>query len=154
MDDERFPVASPALAGLSEVTTPAQIMSLPMLSDLDPHGWREWFREAGIHGAPLPTTHGFSDSTDVMRAAVYGLGAALARKHIAAPYLQRYELVRLPGPAVRARFAYYVVHAAHHTLSPAGQLFLDWLKDQAKDERTPMPAIPDELLGRTQPSRA
>jgi DNA-binding transcriptional LysR family regulator len=104
---------------------------------------------AGVHGAQLPTPHVFSDSTDVMRAAVYGLGAVLARKHIAAPYLQRYELVRLPGPAIRARFAYYVVHAAHRPLSPVGRLFLDWLKDQARDERTPMPAVPDELLGRT-----
>jgi LysR family glycine cleavage system transcriptional activator len=148
MDDELFPVASPALAGVADVTTPAQITTLPMLSDLGPHGWREWLREAGVHGASLPTPHVFSDSTDVMRAAVYGLGAALARKHIAAPYLQRYELVRLPGPAIRARFAYYAVHAAHRTLSPAARLFLDWLKDQAKDERTPMPAVPDELLGR------
>ena len=150
MDDELFPVASPALAGLREVTTPAQITTLPMLSDLGLQGWREWFREAGVHGAQLPTPHVFSDSTDVMRAAVYGLGAALARKHIATPYLQRYELVRLPGPAIRARFAYYAVHAVHRTLSPAGRLFLDWLKDQAKDERTPMPAVPDELLGRAQ----
>ncbi len=148
MDDELFPVASPALPGVADVTTPQQITRLPMLSDLGPHGWREWLREAGVHGAQLPTPHVFSDSTDVMRAAVYGLGAALARKHIAKPYLQRYELVRLPGPAIRARFAYYAVHAAHRTLSPASKLFLDWLKDQAKDERTPMPAVPDELLGR------
>jgi DNA-binding transcriptional LysR family regulator len=149
MDDELSPVASPALAGVHAVTTPAQITTLPMLADLGPQGWREWFREAGVHGAQLPTPHVFSDSTDVMRAAVYGLGAVLARKHIAAPYLQRYELVRLPGPAIRARFAYYVVHAAHRPLSPVGRLFLDWLKDQARDERTPMPAVPDELLGRT-----
>jgi len=148
MDDELFPVASPALPGVRAVTTPAQITTLPMLSDLGPQGWREWFRDAGVHGPQLPTAHVFSDSTDVMRAAVYGLGAALARKHIATPYLQRYELVRLPGPAIRARFAYYAVHATHRTLSPAGRSFLDWLKDQAKDERTPMPALPDELLGR------
>ncbi|WDS36008.1 LysR substrate-binding domain-containing protein [Pseudoxanthomonas sp.] len=148
MDEELFPVASPALPGLQGITRPEQITGLPMLADLGPQGWRDWFREAGVHGPQLPTPHVFSDSTDVMRAAVYGLGAALARKHIATAYLQRYELVRLPGPAMRARLAYYVVHAAHRTLSPAGQLFLDWLKDQAKDERTPMPAVPDELLGR------
>ncbi|WP_337054134.1 LysR substrate-binding domain-containing protein [Pseudoxanthomonas sp. USHLN014] len=148
MDDELFPVASPALHGIGEVTTPAQIARLPLLADLGLQGWREWFREVGVHGAQLPIAHVFSDSTDVMRAAVYGLGAALARKHIALPYLQRYELVRLPGPAIRARFAYYAVHATHRPLSPAAQLFMDWLKEQAKDTRTPMPAVPDELLGR------
>ena len=130
------------------MTTPAQIARLPLLADLGLQGWREWFREVGVHGAQLPIAHVFSDSTDVMRAAVYGLGAALARKHIALPYLQRYELVRLPGPAIRARFAYYAVHATHRPLSPAARLFMDWLKEQAKDTRTPMPAVPDELLGR------
>jgi hypothetical protein len=27
-------------------------------------------------------------------------------------------------------------------------LFIDWMKQEALDERTPMPAIPAELLGR------
>ena len=45
--------------------------------------------------------------------------AGLARHHIAQPYLQRYELVRLPGPALKARFAYYAVHPAHKPPSAA-----------------------------------
>ena len=80
------------------------------------------------------------------------IGAVLARKHIAQPYLQRYELVRLPGPALKARYAYYVVHAEHRPLSPTAQAFMDWLKREALDERTPIPALPDELLGRPAPS--
>ena len=50
-----------------------------------------------MRGLRLPEMHSFSDSTDVMRASVYGVGAALARKVIAQPYLQRYELIRLPA---------------------------------------------------------
>jgi DNA-binding transcriptional LysR family regulator len=83
-----------------------------------------------------------------MRAAVYGIGAVLARKHIAQPYLQRYELVRLPGPALKARYAYYIVHAEHRPLSPTAVAFMDWLKREAQDERTPVPALPDELMNR------
>jgi len=72
----------------------------------------------------------------------------LARTHVAQPYLQRYELVRLPGPALKARYAYYVVHAEGRPPSPAARLFIDWLLGQAADERTPVPALPDSLLGR------
>ncbi len=148
MDDELFPVASPALpqvaAGLEDA---GAIARLPLLTDMSPQGWRDWFRAAGVRGIELPPMHTFNDSTDVMRAAVYGIGAALARKHIAQPYLQRYELVRLPGPALKARYAYYIVYPTHRPPSPAAGLLIDWLKREALDERTPTPALPPDLLG-------
>lgn len=146
MEDELFPVASPALPQLAGVQQPVDIARLPLLTDMSPQGWRDWFRAAGVHGVHLPPMHTFSDSTDAMRAAVYGIGAVLARKHIAQPYLQRYELVRLPGPPLKPRYAYYVVHPGHRPPSPAAQLMIDWLKREALDERTPMPALPAELV--------
>lgn len=148
MDDELFPVASPALAGASDLTEPRQIASLPLVSDMALQGWRDWFRAAGVRGLNLPAMHTFSDSTDAMRAAVYGIGAALARKQIVMPYLQRYELIRLPGPALKTRFAYYAVHPTHRPLNPAAEAFIEWMKREAPDERTPMPVIPAELLGK------
>lgn len=148
MDDELFPVASPGLAGVAAVREPRDIARLPLVTDLALQGWRDWFRAADVRGLRLPDMHSFSDSTDAMRAAVYGIGAALARKHIATPYLQRYELIRLPGPALKARFAYYAIHPAHRPLHPAAVLFIDWLKREALDERTPLPPMPDGLLGR------
>jgi DNA-binding transcriptional LysR family regulator len=148
MDDELFPVASPALAGASDLTDPRQIASLPLVSDMALQGWRDWFRAAGVRGLSLPAMHTFSDSTDAMRAAVYGIGAALARKHIVMPYLQRYELIRLPGPSLKARFAYYAVHPTHRPLHPAAEAFIEWMKREAPNERTPMPAIPAESLGK------
>ena len=143
MDDELFPVASPALAGVDSIIDARQIAELPLVSDMALQGWRDWFRAAGIRGLALPAMHTFSDSTDAMRAAAYGIGAALARKRIVMPYLQRYELVRLPGPALKARFAYYAVHPTHRPLAPAAEAFIEWMKQQALDERTPMPATAD-----------
>ncbi len=149
MDDYLFPVASPALAGVETLVDPARIADLPLLTDLSPQGWRDWFRHAGVRPpSPLPPMHTFADSTDAMRAAVYGMGTVLARTHIAQPYLQRYEVVRLPGPALKARYAYHVVHAEGQPPSHAARLFIDWLLEQAQDERTPIPALPESLLGR------
>ncbi|WMR46779.1 LysR substrate-binding domain-containing protein, partial [Stenotrophomonas maltophilia] len=48
MDDYLFPVASPALAGVETLVDPARIADLPLLTDLSPQGWRDWFRHAGV----------------------------------------------------------------------------------------------------------
>ncbi|HRQ64146.1 MAG TPA: LysR substrate-binding domain-containing protein [Xanthomonadaceae bacterium] len=134
MDDSLFPVAAPDLPGLDGVTEPARIAHLPLVTDLALQGWRDWFRAAGVRGVRLPDMHTFSDSTDAMQAAVCGLGAALARRLIVAPYLANGRLVRLPGPALKARFAYYAVHPAHRPLRPAASVFLHWLRQEAHGE--------------------
>jgi len=147
MEDALFPVASPALPQLAQVREPADILQLPLLSDMSPQSWRDWLRAAGVRGVRLPPMHSFSDSTEALRAAVYGMGAVLARRLVAQPYLQRYELVRLPGPPLRPRYAYYIVHPEHQPPNAAAQLMIDWLRREALDERTPLPPLPAELLG-------
>lgn len=132
MDDELFPVASPTLAGVDTVAGPDDLPRFPLLSDQALQGWPDWFRAAGLRGLRLPDMHMFNDSTDVMRAAAFGIGIALARRHIATPYLDRGELRRLPGPALKTRFAYYVVHPAHRRLPPPARGFVDWLLREAR----------------------
>lgn len=145
MDDELFPVASPSLAGLDSIVEPRQIAQLPLISDNALQGWRDWFRAAGLRGFRLPPMHLFSDSSGVMRAAALGIGAALARRHIAEPFFERGELVRLPGPALKTRFAYYAVHPAHRALSPAADAFVEWLKGEAQRDAAELnPAGPDD----------
>ncbi len=135
MDDALFPVASPTLAGLRQVTSAAHIPRLPLISDLGLQGWPDWFRAADVRQASLPAAHSFTDSTDAMLAAVCGLGVALARMHIAAPYIEREELIQLPGPVLKARFSYYVVHPAHRRPAPAAAAFIDWLRREAAKEQ-------------------
>ncbi|MBZ4417270.1 LysR substrate-binding domain-containing protein [Myxococcus sp. RHSTA-1-4] len=127
MDDALFPVAAPALPGLQDVHEAADIARLPLVSDLSRQGWQDWFRAAGVRGARLDERYSFSDTTDALKAAVHGLGAALAREQITTPYLADGRLVRLPGPTMPARFGYYVVYPAHRRLRPAARAFVDWL---------------------------
>jgi DNA-binding transcriptional LysR family regulator len=134
MDEELFPVASTALAGVSGIASAEQIPSLPLISDLAHQGWADWFRAAGVHGANLKELHTFNDSTDAMQAAACGMGAALARTHIAAPYLENGVLIRLPGPTVKARFAYYIVHPSNRRLTSEAAAFVAWLREEARNE--------------------
>ena len=44
------------------------------------------------------------------------------------------ELMQLPGPTLKARFSYYVVHPAHRRPTPAAAGFIDWLRREAAKE--------------------
>jgi DNA-binding transcriptional LysR family regulator len=142
MDDALFPVAAPSLPGIAGIGAPGDLLAFPLLSDLALQGWPEWFRAAGLRAQRLPDMHMFDDSTDVMRAAAAGLGIGLARRHIAAPYLQRGELQRLPGPVLKTRFAYYAVHPAHRRPRAPAAAFLQWLQEEAR-ATTAEPLRPD-----------
>lgn len=131
MDEDLFPAASPTLPEIRDVTDAAAIARLPLVTDLAFQGWPDWFRAAGVRGVSLPEMHTFDDSTDALRAAASGLGAVLARSRLAARYLRAGELVRLPGPALKARFGYYAIHPTHRRPSPAAAAFIQWLRDEA-----------------------
>lgn len=132
MDDALFPVAAPTCAGISRIADAAAITRLPLINDLARQGWHDWFRAAGVHGAKLDERYVFSDSTDALQAAVQGLGAALARARIVAPYLADGRLIRLPGPEVPTRWNYSIVYPAHRPLRPAARAFVDWLLSDVK----------------------
>ena len=131
MDEELFPAAAADFPGVRDFT-PAQIATLPLVTDLGIQGWADWFRAAGLRGIALPDMHTFNDSTDALQAAACGLGVVLARSRLVGPYLRRGELVRLPGPALKARFGYYAVHPAHRRPSAAATAFIQWLQYSAR----------------------
>jgi DNA-binding transcriptional LysR family regulator len=81
--------------------------------------------------------HIFTESTDSVMAAALGLGAALTRSRIGAPYLRSGQVVRLPGPALRTRFAYYAVYPSHRRPTPAVTAFIEWLEDEARADKAP-----------------
>jgi LysR family glycine cleavage system transcriptional activator len=132
LDEELLPAAASDLPGVRGLTDAAQIAKLPLVTDLGVQGWADWFRAAGLRGITLPDMHTFNDSTDALQAAACGLGVVLARSRLVGPYLRSGALVRLPGPALEARFGYYAVHPAHRRPGPAAAAFIQWLQHAAK----------------------
>jgi DNA-binding transcriptional LysR family regulator len=129
MDESLFAVAAPAVAGT--VATSADVGLLPLITDIAPEGWREWFRATGNKLPKQARLHTISDSADGLSAAAAGLGAILARRRLALGHLASGSLVRLPGPELPARYAYYVVHSMHRAPSSAAQAFIAWLEREA-----------------------
>ena len=141
MDEYLFPAASPTMKGLHAVTEAVHVANLPLVTDLAHQGWREWFRSAEVRGVRLPEMHSFTDSTDAMQAAVLGYGAILARSHIVEPYIRDGRLVRLAGPAVKARYGYYAVYPSHRRPTTSVAHFLSWLRQEAARESNEMPPV-------------
>jgi LysR family glycine cleavage system transcriptional activator len=131
MDETLLAAAAPSIA--ATVTTPEDVARLPLVTDIAPEGWREWFRASGVKPPRQPRLHTISDSADGLAAAAAGLGAILARRRLATAYIADGRLVRLPGPELPARYAYYVVHSAHRPLTAAAQAFVAWLEREAQD---------------------
>jgi LysR family glycine cleavage system transcriptional activator len=132
MDEELFPAAAPDFPGTRGLTEASQIARLPLVTDLAYQGWPDWFRAAGLRGVSLPEMHAFNDSTDALRAAASGLGVVLARSRLVGPYLGSGELLRLPGPALPARFGYYAVHPTHRRPNQAAAAFIQWLQQTTR----------------------
>jgi DNA-binding transcriptional LysR family regulator len=132
LDDALFPVAAPTLPGIAELREPRDIARLPLINDLARQGWHDWFRAAAVPGLKLDERYVFSDTTDALRAAAQGLGAALARQQIVAPYQAEGSLVALPGPVIPTRWNYFIVYPAHRRLRPVAQDFVDWILADSK----------------------
>ena len=133
LQEDLFPVAAPTMPGLDAVVRPADIARLPLIADAARQGWHDWFRAANVRGATFVERFRFSDSNAALNAAALGLGVALAREHIVAPFLQDGRLVTLPGPRMRGRWSYFLIHPNHRRLRPPAQAFADWLLAQSRD---------------------
>lgn len=90
--------------------------------------WDRWFRRAGVLGRPPRQGPSFSDSGVILQAAETGHGVALGRELLVADALAAGRLVRLPGPRIRARRAYYLIYPEARPLSGAAQAFAGWLR--------------------------
>ena len=128
-----FPVAAPGLAGIDTIRTADDIAALPLVADLGRQGWPDWFRAAGVRHAEPRERYRFTDSNAALTAAAQGLGVALAREHIIAPFLDSGALVRLPGPTLDARYGYFLAWPSHRRLRPSAQAFANWLLHAAGD---------------------
>lgn len=127
MEETLFPVASRHLPGFDNVHSAADVARLPLLGDGSRHGWHDWFRLAKVRGVTPDLQYRFSDTTAALAASAHGLGAVLARDRITETHLRDGSLTRLPGPSLRSRWSYYVVHPSHLRLREPARLFVEWL---------------------------
>lgn len=130
MDEQIFPVCSPSFAGGRLPCTLFALQEATLLhSPTQP--WDEWFIAQGLPPPAARRGMEFSESGLLLRAAIDGLGIALARSILVQPELDTGRLVRPVPHAVPARFGYYVVYPPDRESSERLLVFRDWLLSQA-----------------------
>ena len=141
MDEEIYPVCSPALQRRMKFRRPADLAGQTLIHDLsiDPGtgfaSWEAWVKQAGV--PELNTGRGMriNNSAAVLQAAIDGQGIALARSVMACDDVVSGRLVRLfPDVRCPSALAYYVVHQAGSVARPGVRAFRDWLVDEARFE--------------------
>ncbi len=130
-DETMFPVAAPDMPGIENLRTAEDVAGARLIGDAGHQGWPDWARAANVRRARLDEHYRFTDSNAALHAAASGMGVALARQRLVAPFLASGTLVRLPGPAMQARYSYYLIHPSHRRLGDDAQAFADWLVREA-----------------------
>lgn len=122
------PVASPSVLAGRKRPTLAELGDWPLMCPDDP--WPRWFETFGGK-MPERFVATFSDSETLQRAAIEGIGIALARATMARPLIESGRLVALFPERMRARYAHYLVYPQRSREHASFRMFREWLMDEA-----------------------
>lgn len=133
MDDALYPVMSPALWQASGCPSkPTQLAGLRLLHDRDPQAaWESWRQAHGPARLALQGGARYTSSDLVLRAAMQGLGVALARDRLAADDVANGSLLRPFGELdVPLGPSYWIIRPQAKPRAAVAAV-IDWLRWQA-----------------------
>lgn len=130
-DETLTPVASPKLIErMGGLPALEDLQRWPLLGDPADH-WRDWFEHYGGREPNRYVAH-FDDSETMHRAAVEGMGVALARMARTRLLIENGQLVSLRPERLRTDYAHYLVYP-QRSADHAGLLaFRGWVHEQAQ----------------------
>ena len=152
MDEEIYPVCSPALLGGAMPETPRWLAGQTLIHDTTAPAvvvfpdWSQWLGFAGVAIADAERGLRINASAAVLQAAAKGQGVALARHALVAHDVTEGRLVRL-FPTLRwpIPWAYYLVTGPRAARRPEVAAFRDWLAARWAHQTGVPPAAPRTL---------
>lgn len=127
LDPHMLPVMSPTLLNGRTVSTPGELLSYPLLHDIDRADWRLWLQAHKIQADVSNRGAAFADSSVLVQAAVAGHGIALIEDiHAEAELKSGRLIVPIDRPVSRA-FAYYLVARPASLRRGAVRKFVEWV---------------------------
>lgn len=125
---EVTPVLAPSLLQeRTALTSPQDLLSLPLLHHRDQAGWRQWFAAAGVSPPrDLPGTV-FEDANVLLQAALSGRGAALGILQFIEDELSAGRLIRPFESSVDPGDAYFLIYRRSALANEAMAAVRSWL---------------------------
>jgi LysR family glycine cleavage system transcriptional activator len=128
-DEWIAPVATPALLARHPDLDPDSPAGWPLLGDPSDR-WRDWFAQTGTQ-PPARYVAQFDTTEALQRAALEGMGVALARMVMARPLIEA-GLLRVMGERnLHIEEAYYLVYPQRSQQHRGLQRFRSWLREEA-----------------------
>ncbi|KLN58974.1 LysR family transcriptional regulator [Kiloniella spongiae] len=137
MDEQLFPVMSTSLwLKVGRPTELSALEELPLLHDRDPQAsWQRWLSEQDSLDFDTRSGPRFASSDLVLRAAVQGLGVALARGRLVEDDLATGLLIKpFEGKEAMLAQAYWLLHPKGKKKSIAIAKVIEWLSMMSEQE--------------------
>lgn len=129
--EEAVPVCSPAWLAAHPLRTPADLLSVPLLSQSSRRdAWPRWLAAAGVDASALEPGPAFEHFLMLAQASAAGAGVALIPSFLIQPELEAGALVVPFARPLSTDQAYYLVYPSSALDGPL-RPFRDWLIDQA-----------------------
>lgn len=136
LDESLAPVASPALIAEHGMPSDDTLHRWPLLGDGGEY-WPQWFARHGRQAPERYVAH-FDDLESLHRAAVEGMGVALARMVRSRLLIESGQLVVLSEHRLPSNFNHYLVYPPRSADHAGVQAFRHWIHAEARaHEATP-----------------
>lgn len=132
MDEAILPACAPVLLASVQITTPADLLKLPLLHlQTRPSAWQQWMLAHQVESTNL--TGMFFDQFAMMSNAVtQGVGVALLPQFLIESELRSGQLVSAYGDAATSQGSYYLVWPKPKTHYKPLLRFRNWLRNQTE----------------------
>ncbi len=129
------PTFAPGLTDAEKVSSPGDLLNLPLLHLKNTVGWRDWFEARGLQ---LDERGGaiFEDANVLQQAALYGQGVALGYVEFIADDLRTGRLIQPLNEVTKVKDAYFATVTDDQPSLPVRRTW-SWLMDQAEWSREP-----------------
>ena len=129
--DRLVPLCSPNMASrLPDLPDARRLDAAPLLHDETLNDWQTWFAEVGSQRSEFAWGYNFSDTRQMMQAAIMGLGVCLASERLAHQQLLDGRLV-IPVRSALARRAPLCMSAWTRNLNrPPVEVLWGWIRQE------------------------
>lgn len=132
-EDPLIPLCSPGVAaGLPDLPDPFRLDTAALLHDETQNDWQLWFAQVGSVRAEFSSGFNFSDTGQMLQAAMLGHGVCLATARQAEHALSEGKLLPATGIALNRRVPLYMSCWSRNISRPPVAVLWDWVYAQAQ----------------------
>lgn len=132
-EDRTVPLCAPSLiASLPDLPDAQRLDAAPLLHDETLNDWQSWFAEVGSVRTEFTRGYNFSDTGQMLQAALLGLGVCLVSERLAGQYLSSGRLVQ-PVQTPLGRPSHLCISAWTRNLDrPPVRTLWDWIQQMCR----------------------